>query len=206
MPKQARGGSYRRNQRPAASSLTSCRYRLRAEAPQHSMKPDVVRQIGLRTGEAKRLEVGVFELPGRVVLHQRHCFLRRPSARQYAGSLGKSRRPPFAQRLDVRRAALGEDVAGKMVAPHQQRHFQLDTRARMFAVDDHVIGRASFELVDADESKTVLDISEPEAAGIKQVRAKIRQDAGTTIPPSRIAHQARRAVAIERSEEHTSEL
>src|SRR6266851_1221200 len=66
----------------------------------------------------------------------------------------------------------------------------------MFAVDDDMIRCAIFKSMHADEYKLVLDISEPEAASIEQMRAEIGQDASAPIPPSRIAHEPRRAVAI----------
>src|SRR5258708_32158300 len=66
----------------------------------------------------------------------------------------------------------------------------------MFAVDDDMIRCAIFKSMHADEFKLVLDISEPEAASIEQMRAEIGQDASAPIPPSRIAHEPRRAVAI----------
>src|SRR5260370_30836218 len=66
----------------------------------------------------------------------------------------------------------------------------------MFAVDDDMIRCAIFKSMHADEFKLVFDISEPEAASIEQMRAKIGQNASAPIPPSRIAHEPRRAVAI----------
>ncbi len=54
-----------------------------------------------------------------------------------------------------------------------------------------------FEAVHADEAEPVLHVGEPEAAGIEQMRSEIGQHAGALIAPGGIAHQPRRAVAVE---------
>ena len=57
----------------------------------------------------------------------------------------KCRGPPFAKRGDVRSAFLREDVAGKVIAPHQERHLELDARLIGFAGNDDMIRRAILE-------------------------------------------------------------
>ena len=55
---------------------------------------------------------------------------------------------------NMRRTALGEDVAGEMVAPHQQRHFQFDPRQRLLAMDDDVIRARDSRSRGADRLRT----------------------------------------------------
>ena len=45
--------------------------------------------------------------------------------------------------------------------------------------------------------EVLADIAEPESRRIEQMRAEIRQNAGALVAPGRIAHQPRRAVAVE---------
>src|SRR3954467_7181686 len=161
------------------------------------MKPDVARQIGLRSRTAQTLEMRVFERPGRIVLHEGPALFRRATARQEPRALGELRRPPFAQRLNMRRTALGEDVAGEMVAPHQERHFQFDPRQGFLAMDDDMIRSPVLEAVTPHELERVFDIPEPEATGVEEMRAEIGQHARALIAPGRVAHQPRRAIAVE---------
>src|SRR2546422_5026089 len=95
------------------------------------------------------------------------------------------------------RAAFGQHVAGKMVAPHQQRHFQFDAWQRPLAMDHDVVRSAILEAMRANEPKAVSNVTEPETTGVEKVRTQIRQHAGALVPPWRIAHEPRRAVAVE---------
>ena len=65
------------------------------------------------------------------------------------------------------------------------------------AMDDDMIRRAVLEAVHAHELEPVFDVPEPEATGVEEMRAEIGQHAGALIAPGRIAHQPRRAVAVE---------
>ena len=102
-------------------------------------------KIGRRLGFDKPLEMRILGDPGRVVLDQSLRLLRRTAARQDAMAHGERRGPPFAQRFDVGAAVLGENVAGEVIAPGQQRHFQLELRRAGFGGDHHVIGRPVLE-------------------------------------------------------------
>ena len=73
----------------------------------------------------------------------------------------------------MRRTALGEDVAGEMVAPHQQRHFQFDPRQRFLTMDDDMVRRPIFKAVHPNELELIFDVSEPETTGIEQMRAEV---------------------------------
>src|SRR5215510_4889733 len=139
----------------------------------------------------------ILERPGRVILHERLDVLRRTPARQDARAPGEHGRAPFAQRLNVGRAMLGQDVAGEMIAPHQQRHLQLEPWKRILAMDDDMIRRAVLKAMDTNETERVRDVSEPESAGIEQMRTEIGQHAGALIAPRGITHQPSRAVAVE---------
>ena len=119
-------------------------------------------------------------------------------ARQHARAEGERARPPLAERADVRAALLGEDVAGEVVAPGEQRHLELEPGAPFRADDDDVVGRRfSKQLADDSTRKSSPCSSEPEERGVEQVRAEVRQHAGALVAPRRVADQPRGAVAVE---------
>ena len=60
-----------------------------------------------------------------------------------------------------------------------------------------MIRGAVLEAVHTHELEPVFDIPEPEATGVEEMRAEIGQHAGALIAPGGIAHQPRRAVAVE---------
>ena len=71
-------------------------------------------------------------------------------------------------------------------------------RGRRVICDEHdVIGRTVFKTVRARPARIVADVAEPEPAGIEQMRAEIGQHARALVAPRGIAHQPRRAVAVE---------
>ena len=109
----------------------------------------------------------IFERPGRIVLRERDGGLRRAAARQHAAAVPERSRSPFAEAFDVGRAVLGEDVAGEMVAPHAQGHFEFDSRLALVGDEDGVVGRAIFEAARADQARIGADVAEPEAAGVE---------------------------------------
>ena len=65
------------------------------------------------------------------------------------------------------------------------------------AMDDDMIRSAVLEAVNAHELEPVFDIAEPEATGVEEMRAEIGQHARALIAPGGIAHQPRRAIAVE---------
>ena len=72
----------------------------------------------------------------------------------------------------MRAALLGEDIAGEMVAPPQQRHLEFEPRRRV--CERRRRGRgAILETVGGDDRKSLADVAEPETAGIEHMRAEI---------------------------------
>ena len=53
--------------------------------------------------------------------------------------------------------------------------------------EDGVIGGAIFEAAGADQARIGANVAEPEAAGIEQMRAQVRDDAATLVAPLGIA-------------------
>src|SRR4029079_19011137 len=113
--------------------------------------------------------------------------LRRAAARQHTTAVTERGGSPFAAAFDVRRDALGEDVAGEMVAPHAQGHFEFDARLAVVGDEDGVIGGAIFEAAGADLPRMCPTVADPEAAGIEQMRAEVGDDATTLVAPLGIA-------------------
>src|SRR5262249_29073379 len=164
-PTPAPDGSARQSRRPARSLL-----RLRdgglSEPSEHTVQSNVVRQIRSMLARAELLEMGIFELPGRVVLRERHRVLRRTPARQQAATQGERRRTPLAQRADVSRALFGEQIAGEMVAPAEQRHFQFELWLGRMRGKHDMVGRAIFEAAARYDTNILADIAEPELRGV----------------------------------------
>src|SRR5262249_35458852 len=113
--------------------------------------------------------MSVFELPGRIVLRERHRVLRRTPAWQQAAAQRERRWTPLAQRLDVSGAFFGEQIAGEMVAPAQQRHFQLELRLGFIRGEDDMVRRAFCNRATRYNAHTLADIAEPEWGGVEQV-------------------------------------
>src|ERR1700694_227693 len=145
----------------------------------------------------QRLEVLLFEVPGRVRLLERLDLLGRPARGQYAGAQGERGRSPLAERADVRRAALGEHVAGEVIAPGKQRHLELELRPGRARADDDVVGRAILEASRENHFERGAQIAEPEIRGVEKMRYEVGQHSGAGVAPCRIAHQAGGAVAVE---------
>jgi len=94
-------------------------------------------------------------------------------------------------------ALLGKNIAGEMVAPHQQRHFHFQFGPGRARPEHDVIGSPVFEIGSEIYGEIVPEIAEPEPRCVEQMRAEIVQHAGAMIAPFGIAHQTRRAVAVE---------
>ncbi|CAB4699547.1 unannotated protein [freshwater metagenome] len=139
----------------------------------------------------------ILERPCWIVLHQGHRLLRRAAGGQDACAHREPARPPLAQRFDVRSAVLGQDVAGEVVAPHEQGHLQLDLGARALRADHDVVGSAVLEPAGGDDPEILRRRTEPEIHRVEQVRTQIRQHAGALVTPLGIAHQAGRAIPVE---------
>src|SRR5262249_58160007 len=60
-----------------------------------------------------------------------------------------------------------------------------------------MVRRAVFEPAARDDANVLADIAEPELRRIEEVRAEIRQNARTLVPPLGLAHQPRRPVSVE---------
>ena len=97
----------------------------------------------------------------------------------------------------MRGAVLGEDVAGEMIAPGQQRHLQLELHGARVRGDDDVVGRAVLEGARRDDAKVLADVAEPEAGRVEKMRAEVGKHAGALVAPVGIADQPRRPVAVE---------
>ena len=145
------------------------------------------------------LEVRVFGLPGRVVLHQRHRAP--PAAGRWAAracARVKVVGPHLHSERDVRAAVLGEHVAGEVVAPRRAASSPARASAAPRREPITTWSGARFSKRCAEHDAEVLaEIAEPEPRRIEQVRAEIGQHARAVIAPGGIAHQPRRAVAVE---------
>src|SRR3974377_2307851 len=99
----------------------------------------------------------------------------------------------------MRRSVLSEYVAGKMVAPHEQRHLQFDARRRAFAGNDDVIRRAIFETVRWGHDEVAVEITDPEAARIEKMRTQVRKNASLLVAPRGLAHKPSGTVSVKHS-------
>src|SRR5260221_12984749 len=95
------------------------------------------------------------------------------------------------------RTALGEEIAGKMIAPAEQRHLKLEPGFALARAEDDVVRRAVLETIARDDGEILGERAEPETGGVEEMRAEIWQHAGALVAPRRIADQPCRAVAVE---------
>src|SRR5207245_255764 len=112
---RAPGGSYR----PPRSPVVSRPYPRQGgsgEIVQTVVDPHVGVQVGFPC-PAEPLPVLVLRHPRGVRLDEGDDLLVRPAARQPPPPPDEARRPPLAERLDVSRAVLGQDVAREVVPP-----------------------------------------------------------------------------------------
>src|SRR5258708_966637 len=97
----------------------------------------------------------------------------------------------------MRRTALGEEIASKVIAPAEQRHLKLEPGLALVRAEDDVIRRAVLEMIARDDGEILGELAEPETGRVEEMRAEIRQHAGALIAPRRVADQPCSAVAVE---------
>ena len=163
---------------------------------QHAMEPAIVGEIGLGTRLHRRLKCCVFERPGRIGLHERNRSPPAGAARQVAGAQGEGRRPPLAQRLDV-----GVPLSARTSQVKWLRQESSVISSSIAAATPREAmttwSGAGSRTGTPNDLELVAEVSEPERAGVEQVRAEVGQHAGALVAPGRIAHQPRGAVAVE---------
>src|SRR5215831_9545001 len=84
-----------------------------------------------------------------------------------------------------------------MIAPTEQRHFQLELWLGLVRGEHDMVGRAIFEAAARYDANVLADVAEPELRGVEKVRAQIRQNARALVAPLRFTHQPRRTVSVE---------
>src|SRR5262249_12925578 len=100
-------------------------------------------------------------------------------ARQQAMPMTECCWAPFTKTFNVSGAVLSQDVASEMIAPHAQCHFEFYSGPLTICGNNRMIWCAILESIHADQLQVTKNVAEPEMAGVEQVRAEIRNYAGT---------------------------
>ena len=83
----------------------------------------------------------------------------------------------------MRAAVLGEQIAGEVVAPVEQRHLQLELRLHRVGADYDMVRSPVFVVGGEHDAEVLVQLAEPEPRRIQEMRAQVVQHTGAVIAP-----------------------